>query len=277
MPFEMSVFDRGPIFGLNRWCLICTDVVVVVVLLWWCCVCDNDMHWCSGQKNRMFVPRRWNISWLQAPYTNFKKQKKKYEEFKHNLQFTFNELLSWTFLVAQLKIFVRRHSNETEHRNVIWSNNLHQHCKNCHKLIVLLIQWDNIWIKLLHTEPSHVCVWLFFLASWVGFSHWNLTRCDSKAARQEQVSGAGADQLEKHLTPKKWSLSSSSTPLVRNMILVNRLALTCFYVGSQFETKTDQSSYVPKFFYELILNNRFFVDSPLLAWQVLPKQPTPPL
>ena len=55
------------------------------------------------------------------------------------------------------------------------------------------------------------------------------------------------------------------TPLVRNMILVNRLALTCFYVGFQFETKTDQSSYVPKFFYELILNNRFFVDSPLLA------------
>ena len=50
-------------------------------------------------------------------------------------------------------------------------------------------------------------------------------------------------------------------PLVRNMILVNRLALTCFYVGSQFETKTDQSSYVPKIFYELILINGSFVDS----------------
>ena len=50
-------------------------------------------------------------------------------------------------------------------------------------------------------------------------------------------------------------------PLVRNRILVNRLALTCFYVGSQFETKTDQSSYVPKIFYELILINGSFVDS----------------
>ena len=52
-----------------------------------------------------------------------------------------------------------------------------------------------------------------------------------------------------------------ATPLVRNMILVNRLALTCFYVGSQFETKTDQSSYVPKIFYELILIIGSFVDS----------------
>ena len=53
----------------------------------------------------------------------------------------------------------------------------------------------------------------------------------------------------------------NQAPLVRNMILVNRLALTCFYVGSQFETKTDQSSYVPKNFYELILIIGSFVDS----------------
>ena len=52
-----------------------------------------------------------------------------------------------------------------------------------------------------------------------------------------------------------------TSPLVRNMILVNRLALTCFYVGFQFETKTDQSSYVPKIFYELILIIGSFVDS----------------
>ena len=58
-----------------------------------------------------------------------------------------------------------------------------------------------------------------------------------------------------------FSLLHLEPPLVRNMILVNRLALTCFYVGSQFETKTDQSSYVPKIFYELILINGSFVDS----------------
>ena len=75
-------------------CLICTDVVVLL------CCCGGAVFvimTCTGvvvrktgclcQDAEIYLDYK-----LHTP--TLKKQKKKYEEFKHNLQFTFNELLS---------------------------------------------------------------------------------------------------------------------------------------------------------------------------------------
>lgn len=72
-------------------------------------------------------------------------------------------------------------------------------------------------------------------------------------------------QASKHLKGRLGPSVRNVSPLVRNSILVNRLALTCFCMDNQFETKTDHSSYVPENLYELILNTGSFVDSPLLC------------